>query len=75
MGCFEWLAVSLPNNASLFRQAGALFAVAATILPRPEPFLSASWRRMLAVLLGLAVASLIHVAFGFQVRKKTRPVE
>lgn len=75
MGCFEWLAVSLPNNASLFRQAGALFAVAATILPRPEPFLSASWRRMLAVLLGLAVASLIHVASGFQVRKKTRPVE
>ncbi|TSA30847.1 MAG: hypothetical protein D4R65_12335 [Verrucomicrobiaceae bacterium] len=71
MGGFEWLAVSLPNNASLFRQGGALFAVAATILPRPEQFLFASWRRMLAVLLGLAVASLIHAAFDSQARGKS----
>jgi len=69
MGGFEWLAVSLPNNASLFRQAGALFAVAATILPRPEQFLFASWRRMLAVLLGLAIASLIHAAFDLRAGK------
>lgn len=71
MGGFEWMAVSLPNRTSLFRQAGALFAVAATILPRPEQFLFASGRRMLAVLLGLAVASLIHSAFGVQAGKKS----
>jgi len=63
LGGFEWLAVSFGGLASLFRQAGALFAVAATILPRPEQFLFASWRRMLAVLLGVAVASLVHAAF------------
>ena len=73
MGGFEWLAVSHPNNASLIRQAGALFAVAATILPRPEQFLFASWRRMLAVLIGLAIASLIHAAFDFEGGKNSTP--
>lgn len=70
MGGFEWLAVSLAGRAVLFRQAGALFAVAATILPRPEQFLFSSWRRMLAVLLGLTVAVMIHAVFDSRGEKK-----
>ena len=57
MGAFEWMAVSTDAKAALYRQAAALFAVAATILPRPEPTLQASADRMLAVLLGFAVGA------------------
>ena len=56
MGGFEWLASSLPAKGNLFRQAAAIFAVAATMLPRPDRFLFASVDRMLAVVLGFAVA-------------------
>lgn len=55
-GAFEWLASSIPAKAALFRQAAAIFAVAATMLPRPDQFLFASLDRMLAVVLGFAVA-------------------
>ena len=57
MGAFEWMAVSIPSQAALFRQAAALFAVAAAILPRPESTLQASADRMVAILLGFAVGA------------------
>ena len=56
MGSFEWLAASHPANGAMFRQAAALFAVAATMLPRPDQFLFGSLDRMLAVVIGFAVA-------------------
>lgn len=56
MGGFEWLASTFSDKAFLFRQAAALFAVAATMLPRPEQFLTASIGRMLAVILGFLAA-------------------
>lgn len=56
MGALEWLASSIPTKGALFRQAAAIFAVAATMLPRPDQFLFASLDRMLAVVLGFAVA-------------------
>jgi len=57
MGAFEWMAVSIPSKAALFRQAAALFAVAAAILPRPESTIQASADRMVAILLGFAVGA------------------
>lgn len=62
MGGFEWMASAYPGRSSVFRQAGAMFAVAATMLPRPEASLSEPDERMAAVLLGLAAASLIAAA-------------
>lgn len=56
-GSFEWLATSRPAKGGLFRQAAALFAVAATMLPRPDQFLFGSLDRMLAVVIGFAVAA------------------
>lgn len=61
MGSFEWLACARPANGALFRQAAAIFAVAATMLPRPDQFLFASIDRMLAVVLGFAVAAAFHL--------------
>jgi len=62
IGGFEWGAVKRPALSALFRQAGALFAVAATILPRPEASVAAPTERLLAVLLGIAVAAAVHFA-------------
>ncbi len=62
LGFFEWVVSASPKKGALFRQAGALFAVAATILPQPGESLFASSERQLAVLLGLAVALVIHLA-------------
>lgn len=61
MGSFEWLASSHPKKGALFRQAAGIFAVAATMLPRPDQFLFASLDRMLAVVLGFAVAVVFHL--------------
>ena len=62
IGGFEWGAVRRPALSALFRQAGALFAVAATILPRPMDTIASPTGRLLAVLLGLAVAAVVHLA-------------
>jgi len=64
LGVFEWIACRCPQRGPLFRQAGALFAVAATILPRPSDSLFASTERQMAVLLGLAVAAALHLAMS-----------
>ncbi|MFZ4775764.1 MAG: hypothetical protein ACOYM3_10390 [Terrimicrobiaceae bacterium] len=64
MGAFEGMAVTTHAKAALFRQAAALFAVAVTMLPRPEPTLQASGDRMLAVLLGFAVAAACYRIAG-----------
>ncbi len=57
-GAFEWLAMARPARAAAFRQAAAMFAVAATILPQPDQNLSAPMARIAAVGLGMAAAML-----------------
>lgn len=69
IGAFEWLAMRLSANAGVFRQAAAMFAVTATILPQPDRFLTDSMERMCAGTLGLCMGSacfLLH-------RLATRP--
>lgn len=61
MGGFEWLASSHPGKGALFRQAAAIFAVAATMLPRPDEFLFAAFDRMSAVVLGFGLAVAFHL--------------
>ncbi len=61
LGGLEWLAVAHPDRSAMFRQAGAMFAIASTILPRPEASLAGPGERMLAVFLGLAVAAAISL--------------
>ena len=58
-GAFEWLAMIRPARAAAFRQAAAMFAVAATILPQPDQNLSAPMARITAVGLGMASAMLV----------------
>lgn len=66
MGGAEWLASRIPPRAVLFRQGAALFAVAATMLPRPEAELSSSMERMAAVILGfLAAVAVCGIRAGF----------
>jgi hypothetical protein len=50
---FEWLAEKNGGYAPVLRQAGAMFAVVATILPEPRIEITGSIERMVAVLLGL----------------------
>ena len=57
IGGFEWFALRLPAHAAVFRQAAAMFAVAATILPQPDRFITDSMERMCAGILGLCVGS------------------
>jgi hypothetical protein len=57
IGGFEWFALRLPAHAAVFRQAAAMFAVAATILPQPDRFITDSMERMCAGALGLCVGS------------------
>jgi len=57
IGFFEWFALRLPAHAAVFRQAAAMFAVAATILPQPDRFITDSMERMCAGILGLCVGS------------------
>ena len=61
VGALEALAWKSPRHLTACRQAGAMFVVTATILPRPEYSLHASGARLTAVLLGHAVAG----GFGF----------
>jgi hypothetical protein len=62
MAGFEWMAIRFPKSAPTFRQAGAIFAVMATILPAPQQFLWGSMERMCAVLAGLLIGC--GVAWG-----------
>jgi hypothetical protein len=57
IGGFEWFALRLPAHAAIFRQAAAMFAVAATILPQPDRFITDSMERMCAGILGLCIGS------------------
>jgi hypothetical protein len=57
IGGFEWFALRLPAHAAVFRQAAAMFAVAATILPQPDRFITDSMERMCAGTLGLCIGS------------------
>jgi hypothetical protein len=57
IGGFEWFALRLPANAAVFRQAAAMFAVTATILPQPDRFITDSMERMCAGTLGLCIGS------------------
>ena len=56
IGILEAIAWHKPDSALVVRQAAAMFVVLATILPRPEESLQAVGERLVAVLLGLAVA-------------------
>ncbi len=76
MGGIEWLASSFPARAVLFRQGAALFAVAATMLPRPGQELSASIDRMAAVMLGfLAAVAACGIRSGLAARTVDQPRE
>jgi hypothetical protein len=57
---FEVTARRYPAWAISARQAAALFAVAAPMIPRPDQFLAAADSRILAVLGGCCVAALCH---------------
>ena len=57
IGGFEWFALRLPAHAAVFRQAAAMFAVTATILPQPDRFITDSMERMCAGILGLCIGS------------------
>src|SRR5262245_47897743 len=57
----EWLAVRNPTAATALRQAGAMFAVAATIMPGPSGSLAGPIARMAAVTIGLFAALGIHL--------------
>lgn len=61
IGALEAIAWSRPASAPVVRQAGAMFVVLATLLPRPEESLQAAGGRMAAVLLGLAVAVILSL--------------
>ena len=57
IGAFEWFALRLPAHAAIFRQAAAIFAVTATILPQPDRFITDSMERMCAAILGMCIGS------------------
>lgn len=61
MGSLEGFAWSLSSRAAMFRQAAALFAVAATMLPSPNITLFASVDRILAVVFGFGIAVIFFV--------------
>ena len=63
IGFFEWLAMKQPANAVVFRQAAAIFAVVATILPRPDRFMTDSIERMCAGVLGMCVGSVCFLIY------------
>jgi len=68
IGAFEWFALRLPANAAVFRQAAAMFAVAATILPQPDRFITDSMERMCAGILGLCIGSACFLLHGVATR-------
>jgi len=68
IGFFEWFALRLPAHAAVFRQAAAMFAVAATILPQPDRFITDSMERMCAGILGLCIGSACFLLHGLAAR-------
>jgi len=68
IGAFEWFALRLPANAAVFCQAAAMFAVAATILPQPDRFITDSMERMYAGFLGLCIGSVCFLLHGVATR-------
>jgi hypothetical protein len=68
IGAFEWFALRLPAHAAVFRQAAAMFAVAATIMPQPDRFITDSMERMCAGILGLCIGSACFLLHGLATR-------
>ena len=68
IGAFEWFALRLPANAVVYRQAAAMFAVTATILPQPDRFITDSMERMCAGILGLCIGSACFLLHGVATR-------
>jgi hypothetical protein len=68
IGGFEWFALRLPAHAAVFRQAAAMFAVTATILPQPDRFITDSMERMCAGILGLCIGSACFLLHGLATR-------
>lgn len=62
MAAIEGLATSRPHWAPSLRQAGAVFAVMATMMPGPDISLLAAADRAAAVFIGLALAAGVHAA-------------
>jgi len=58
----EGSAVRLSRWSTALRQAGAVFAVMATMLPRPDLTVTASDHRLAAIFVGLAIAATVHLA-------------
>ena len=65
IGAFEWCAVRLPAQAAVFRQAAAIFVVAATVLPQPDRFITHSMERICAAVLGLCIGSACFLLHRF----------
>jgi hypothetical protein len=66
LGGFGWLASVRPAQAAAFRQAGAMFAVVATVLPHPQATFADSIARAAAVMIGLFAALLVRAAAACQ---------
>jgi len=75
IGAFEWFALRLPAHAAVFRQAAAMFAVTATILPQPDRFITDSMERMCAGILGLCIGSACFLLHGVATRAPTERVQ
>lgn len=75
IGCFEWFAVRLPDKAAVFRQAAALFAVTATILPQPDRLITDSIERMCAGTLGLFIGSACFLLHGLALRHSAQRIQ
>ena len=75
IGGFEWFALRLPANAAVFRQAAAMFAVAATILPQPDRLITDSFERMCAGSLGLCIGSACFLLHGLATRSTAEHIQ
>ena len=75
IGAFEWFALRLPAHAAIFRQAAAIFALTATILPQPDRFITDSMERMCAGILGLCIGSACFLLHGLATRSITEQIQ
>lgn len=75
IGAFEWFAVRWPSQAAVFRQAAAIFAVTATILPQPDRFITDSMERMCAGALGLCIGSACFLLHRFATRSSAEAMQ
>jgi hypothetical protein len=75
IGAFEWFAVRWPSQAAVFRQAAAIFAVTATILPQPDRFITDSMERMCAGVLGLCIGSACFLLHRFASRSSDEAMQ